>query len=184
MGTIADKLLYTAQARDEIRKAIIAKGVQCPGNAPFCSFDDYIALIQGGGSGGGGSGDGQDSAYCSHIPIVKISEGGYTVAFVEPSGMSLSDSFSGFSIKGRVSIGSIHESVEYALVILQQTIAAADLTKWMYDSDRYVHVVDSSIKLKTSWTYTSEEQPIDSGRMTVVKAVTTDLNSVESVVVV
>ena len=50
MGTIADKLAYTKQAREEIRQAIVDKGVQCPGDAPFCSFDDYISQISGGGA--------------------------------------------------------------------------------------------------------------------------------------
>lgn len=50
MGTIADKLEYTAQAREEIRAAIVAKGVNCPGTAPFCTFDDYITQISGGGT--------------------------------------------------------------------------------------------------------------------------------------
>lgn len=50
MGTIADKLAYTKQARDEIVAAIVDKGVDCPSAAPFCTFDDYIAQISGGGS--------------------------------------------------------------------------------------------------------------------------------------
>lgn len=49
MGTIADKLAYTKQARSEIVEAIVAKGVMCPSTAPFCSFDEYIAQISGGG---------------------------------------------------------------------------------------------------------------------------------------
>lgn len=48
MGTIAEKLAYTKQAREEIRAAIVGKGVDCPGNAPFCSFDEYIEQISGG----------------------------------------------------------------------------------------------------------------------------------------
>lgn len=50
MGTIADKLAYTAQAREEIREAIVGKGVDCPGTAPFCQFDDYIGQISAGTS--------------------------------------------------------------------------------------------------------------------------------------
>lgn len=50
MGTLADKLAYTARAKEEIRDAIISKGVDCPGAAPFCNFDDYIAQISGGGA--------------------------------------------------------------------------------------------------------------------------------------
>lgn len=50
MGTIADKLSYTKQAREEIRAAIVDKGVECPGDAPFCTFDAYISRISGGSS--------------------------------------------------------------------------------------------------------------------------------------
>ena len=48
MGTIAEKLAYAKQARDEIVTAIVDKGVNCPSGAPFCTFDDYIAQISGG----------------------------------------------------------------------------------------------------------------------------------------
>lgn len=48
MGTPAEKLAYTKQARDEITQAIIDKGVDCPSTAPFCAFDDFIAQIQTG----------------------------------------------------------------------------------------------------------------------------------------
>lgn len=49
MGTTADKLAYTKQAKEEIRAAIVAKGVQCPGDAPFGTFDEYIEQISGEG---------------------------------------------------------------------------------------------------------------------------------------
>lgn len=51
MGTIADKLAYTKAAREEIRAAIVEKGMNCPGDAPFCTFDDYIRNISSGGVG-------------------------------------------------------------------------------------------------------------------------------------
>jgi len=49
MGRIANKLAYTLRARKEIRQAIASKGVDCPGSAPFCVFDDYIKRIETGG---------------------------------------------------------------------------------------------------------------------------------------
>lgn len=177
MGTIASKLVYTAQARDEIRKAIIEKGVQCPGNAPFCNFDDYIRLIQGGGSGG----DSEESTHCSHLPIVKYVDKGCTVTFIELSGATLSDTFSGFSTNGKASIGAMQEEVIGALVVLQQTIHSSDLVKWQYSSDRYIKEGTNGVQLVTSWTYESVEQEIDSGRMVAVKAITNDLSSVEEV---
>lgn len=178
MGSIWDKLAYTKKAREEIRAVIVENGVDCPGKAPFCSFDDYIRLAVNNGGGNSGGSDGES---CNHFPKVRLTEGGYVVAFVGQADNSIVDKYPGFSTMGKVSIGNVTTVVEPALIVLQQTIAAADLAKWAYDSDRYVHSVDSNVKLKTSWSYTSEEQSIDSGRMTVVKAVTNDLSSVTNV---
>lgn len=48
MGTIAEKLAYTKQAREEIRSTIVELGVDCPGAAPFCEFDEYMRQIRTG----------------------------------------------------------------------------------------------------------------------------------------
>ena len=48
MGTIAEKLAYTKQAREEIRSTIVDMGVDCPGAAPFCEFDEYMRQIRTG----------------------------------------------------------------------------------------------------------------------------------------
>jgi hypothetical protein len=177
MGSIWDKLAYTKKAREEIRAVIVENGVDCPGKAPFCSFDDYIRLAMNNGGGNSGGSDGES---CNHFPKVRLTEGGYVVAFVSQADNSIVDTYPGFSTMGKVSIGTITTTVEPALVVLQQTIAAADLSKWTYDSDRYIHVVDSNVKLKTSWSYVSEEQEIDSGRMAIVKALIADLSHVNS----
>ena len=181
MGSIWDKLAYTKKAREEIRAVIVENGVDCPGKAPFCSFDDYIRLAVNNGGGNSGGSDGES---CNHFPKVRLTEGGYVVAFVSQADSSIVDKYPGFSTMGRVSIGNVTAVVEPALVVLQQTIAAADLASWTYASDRYVYVVDNNVKLKTSWSYTSEEQEIDSGRMTVVRATTNDLRSISAVEVI
>ena len=51
MGTIFEKLAYTKQAREEIQQAIVEKGVQCPSDAAFCTFDDFIRSITTGEGG-------------------------------------------------------------------------------------------------------------------------------------
>lgn len=68
MGTIADKIAYTKQAREEIRAAIVAKGVDCPGSAPFCTFDEYINSIE---TGGGSSEETKVSAVGITFPTLK-----------------------------------------------------------------------------------------------------------------
>ena len=52
MGTIADKLAYTNEAKEGSKAAIIAKGVAVPDTAPFGTYKDYIFQISGGGQGG------------------------------------------------------------------------------------------------------------------------------------
>lgn len=46
-----------------------------------------------------------------------------------------------------------------------------------------MEIVGSEIMARVEWTYQSEEQTIDSGRMTAVKAATNDLGRVEEVTV-
>ena len=53
----------------------------------------------------------------------------------------------------------------------------------LYEYNKNYVTADGAYKLKTEYKYTSTEQSIDSGRMCVIKVVTSDLSSVESVVV-
>lgn len=78
MGTIAEKLAYTKQAREEIQTAIIDKGVECPGDAPFCTFDDYIAQISG---GGGSSGLSLDDYVFSNIILLVDGKNRLTILY-------------------------------------------------------------------------------------------------------
>ena len=53
----------------------------------------------------------------------------------------------------------------------------------LYEYNKNYVTADSAYKLKTEYKYTSTEESIDSGRMCVIKVVTSGLSNVESVVV-
>lgn len=82
-----------------------------------------------------------------------------------------------------LSFSATSEIVDAAVTVEQNTInptISSALLEWTY-VERYVKVDETGMQLKTSWTYQSAEQPIDAGRMTVVTAVTADLESVSGV---
>lgn len=84
---------------------------------------------------------------------------------------------SAFSIRSRMSLVGFTEELEVDPTWEQQTISAEQLASWNYEG-RYVAIGENGVQLRTSWDYQSAEQDVDSGRMTVVKAVTNDLASV------
>lgn len=49
MSTIAEQLAALAQIKEDIRQAIIDKGVDVPSNTPFTSYASLIGDISGGG---------------------------------------------------------------------------------------------------------------------------------------
>ena len=49
MGTIADKLNELKRTKDNIKAAIISKGVNVADNTPFSSYPNKIAEIETGG---------------------------------------------------------------------------------------------------------------------------------------
>lgn len=51
MGTIAEKLAYTANAIDDIQAAIIEQGVEVGANVPLADYGDKVRAISGGGPG-------------------------------------------------------------------------------------------------------------------------------------
>lgn len=84
----------------------------------------------------------------------------------------------GFSIRrNALRLAGLEVRVSTGETVMQQTV-----TDWNYE-DRYVTTAGKNTMLRVRWDYQSEEQSIDSGRMTAVKAVTADLASVEEVTV-
>jgi hypothetical protein len=88
-----------------------------------------------------------------------------------------------FSTRMNMTFGKIRDEVQINPVVVQNVIIAwQDLDQWNYN-DRYVTLNDNNdMVLRTHWDYKSKEQSIERGRMTVVKAITNDLSSVEEVV--
>lgn len=78
------------------------------------------------------------------------------------------------SLRSRLTLGTLSERVSTTEIRQKKTI---DTAEWDY-TDRYVEIVGSEIMARVEWKYESAEQTIDQGRMTVVKAVTSDLASV------
>ena len=105
-----------------------------------------------------------------------------TTATQKPIPTGITEVVSGFSIRSRLTLAGFTEEIGVNPVWEKQSITAARLSDWTY-ADRYVEHGENGVQLKTSWTYQSAEQTIDEGRMTVVKAVTADLASVEEVTV-
>lgn len=93
--------------------------------------------------------------------------------------------FTPISINSNISIGtSITEEVSFSPVWVQNDIQIKeDLLTWNYNP-RYVTLnSNGAMILQTQWNYESVEESIDQGHMTIVKAVTSDLTSVEEVTV-
>lgn len=53
MGTVSDKLNGITNTKENIRQAIIQKGVSCPNSTVFAAYPDKIKAIQSGGTGSG-----------------------------------------------------------------------------------------------------------------------------------
>lgn len=97
-----------------------------------------------------------------------------------PTPAAFSEVFVGVTIRSQMTIAGFAEEIGVDPVWEEQVVSFVQLSVWTHN-DRHVGVVENSVRLRTTWNYQSEEQEIDSGRMTVVKAVTGDLVSVESV---
>ena len=93
-------------------------------------------------------------------------------------GVTFQETTRGFVINHKApKVAGLGFRVSVGEVILQDTIS-----DWVYD-DRYIEKVGEQTMLRKTWEYTSTEQPVSQGRMTVVKAVTNDIASVEEVIV-
>lgn len=82
-----------------------------------------------------------------------------------------------------ITIGTtISEEVSISPIWTQNDVQVKeDLLTWNYNP-RYVTLnSDGSMILQTQWVYESKEDTIDKGYLTIVKAITEDLNSIEEV---
>lgn len=89
-----------------------------------------------------------------------------------------------FSTRINMKFGGLKEEVYTAPIVVQNVIIThEDINQWNYNP-RYVTLnTDKQLVLRTNWNYESAEEPINEGHITVVKAVTNDLASVEEVAV-
>lgn len=101
-----------------------------------------------------------------------------------PTPATITEVVGRFGGRLRTGLRGFVEEIKIAPIVEQQTIDPGKASmEWNYN-ERYVTLDDSGMKLQTGWSYTSAESDIDEGRMTVVKAITNDLASVESVEVI
>lgn len=96
-----------------------------------------------------------------------------------PTPASIVQTVAAISLRSRMTLGGITERISTTEIWQKKTI---DFAEWQ-KNDRYVELTPDGIMARLEWTYQSEEAEIDQGRMTVVKAVTSDLASVEEVTV-
>lgn len=103
----------------------------------------------------------------------------------EPTASAITETTARFAARFRTAFyGSIAEEITADPIVEQQTIepTAEAVLEWTFQ-ERYVYAGENGVQLRTAWRYESAETAVDSGRMTVVKAVTNDLASVEEVTV-
>lgn len=115
----------------------------------------------------------------SRMTLVPVTEE-YNINTQIPKASNFEERVSAFTMQSRMTVVGFSAELDVNPTWERETISAAELTDWTYN-DRFVESVDGKVKLRTAWQYESKEQRIDSGRMTVVKAVTNDLASVEEV---
>ena len=85
------------------------------------------------------------------------------------------------ALRAQLSLARVAEEIRVNPILEFQTIPAANLRRWIYP-ERYVWLSEDQVQLRTQWEYTSVSQSIDEGRMTVVKIKTTDLDSVDAII--
>lgn len=114
----------------------------------------------------------------SRLTLVDIAEEVSTKTQV-PTPANFAETVAGFSLRSSLRLVGMSERVSTTEIRTKKTI---DYAEWQ-KNDRYVELTTDGIMARLEWTYQSEEQTIDQGRMTVVQAVTNDLGSVEEVTV-
>ena len=112
----------------------------------------------------------------SKLTLVKTAEEVTTETQV-PTPAAVEEVVAGLSLRSRLRLVGITERISTTEIREKKTI---DTAQWDYN-ERYVEIDSSGIMARVQWQYESAEESIDSGRMTVVKAVISDLASVEEV---
>lgn len=131
------------------------------------SFDESVAPI----------------SMASTMKLVAVTEE-YSVNTQIPTPANFEERIGALSMRSRMNLVGFTEELSVNPTWEQQTITPTTeaLPEWEYAA-RFVGIGENGLQLRTNWNYQSAEQTIDQGRMTVVKAVTADLASVEEVTV-
>lgn len=98
--------------------------------------------------------------------------------YVPPS-INIEERVPSISLCSRLSLVPSVDELTINIIWKQQTISSESLSEWDYNS-RYVELGKNGVQFRTTWEYESEEQPVETGRMTILKITTSDLASVES----
>lgn len=114
----------------------------------------------------------------SKLTLVDIAEEVSTQTQI-PTPANFVQTVAPISLRSSMTLVGITERISTTEIRQKKTI---DYAEWQ-KNDRYVELTPDGIMARLEWTYQSEEAEIDQGRMTVVKAVTNDLESVEEVTV-
>ena len=114
----------------------------------------------------------------SSLSVVKSVES-ITTETQAPTSNAITETVAAFRLRSSLSLVGVTERVSTAEIRQKQTLGNSE---WQYNN-RFICDETGDIMARTEWEYESAEQTIDSGRMTVVKAVTNDLASVEEVTV-
>lgn len=147
----------------------------------------FMATVTGQGMAGTGTWDGtlniDESIRLPNltIPLAVIpATEECVIATQDPVPAELEERVTRVGITSRFGLSGITGEVLLNPVWEKQELAAVELTPENY-AERYVEIGERGAQLRTAWIYRSSEEPVDAGRMTVVKAVTGDLASVEEV---
>lgn len=99
----------------------------------------------------------------------------------KPTAAGVEENADRLALRTQLSLARVAEEIRVNPILEFQTIPAANLRRWIYP-ERYVWLSEDQVQLRTQWEYTSVSQSIDEGRMTVVKIKTTDLDSVDAII--
>ena len=112
------------------------------------------------------------------LSVVKAVES-ITTETQAPTSNAITETVAPFRLRSSLSLVGFTDRFSTGEIRQKFTVGNAD---WQYH-DRYISDETGDIMARIRWKYDGEEQAIDSGRMTAVKAITNDLGSVQEVTV-